>query len=150
MSETRRRREQNIKIPILKIDALLIASIQIELDDISVVAFQHDLLAELARTGARGVVTDITAVDVVDSFMARSLNDIAVAVHLLGAQMVIVGMQPALAVTLVEMGLTIPNAWTALDLERGLKLLRSGRPPAWGRLREMTEEMPVATTSEPI
>jgi rsbT antagonist protein RsbS len=150
MNERRKREEAPIKIPILKIDDFLIASIQIELDDSSVVRFQNDLLSELVKTGTRGVVIDITAVDVVDSFMARSLNDIAVAVHLLGAQMVIVGMQPALAVTLVEMGLTIPNAWTALDLERGLKLLRSGKSPIWGiRTEEFDESLP-ESTGEPV
>jgi rsbT antagonist protein RsbS len=108
----------------LKIEKFLVASIQLSLDDRSVVQFQGDLLEKVIDTGANGVVVDITAVDVVDSFMARSLNDIAIAVHLLGAQMVIVGMQPAVAVTLVEMGLTIPSAVTALDLERGLEMLR--------------------------
>ncbi|MBW2278373.1 MAG: STAS domain-containing protein [Deltaproteobacteria bacterium] len=132
MAERNRRETTETKIPILKIDDFLIASIQVELDDSSMVLFQNDLLSALAKTGARGVVADITVMDVVDSFMARSLNDVAVAVHLLGAQMVIVGMQPALAVTLVEMGLTIPNAWTALDLERGLRILRSGQFPQWG------------------
>jgi rsbT antagonist protein RsbS len=108
----------------LKIEKFLVASIQLSLDDRSVVQFQGDLLEKVIDTGANGVVVDITAVDVVDSFMARSLNDIAIAVHLLGAQTVIVGMQPAVAVTLVEMGLTIPSAVTALDLERGLEMLR--------------------------
>jgi rsbT antagonist protein RsbS len=129
MVEAGERGTDSVRIPILKIEDVLVASIQIALDDSAVVRFQGDLLREVARTGAGGVVADITAVDVVDSFMARSLNDIAVSVHLLGAQMVIVGMQPALAVTLVEMGLTIPNALTALDLERGLRLLRSRATP---------------------
>ncbi len=114
-----------IKIPILKIDDFLIASIQVALDDRSVVAFQDDLLEIISRTGASGVVVDITAVDLADSFMARSLNDIAIAVHLLGAHMVIVGMQPSVAITLVRMGLNVPNALAALNLEKGLKLLRA-------------------------
>lgn len=118
--------QTGVRIPILKIDDFLIASIQVSLDDSAVVRFQDDLLHEVARTGASGVVVDITAVDIVDSFMARSLNDTAVAVHLLGARVVIVGMRPELALTLVQMGLTIPSASTALDLERGLKLLRNG------------------------
>ncbi len=114
-------------IPILKIEDILIASIQVSLDDHSVVQFQKDLLLKVEETGAAGVLVDITAIDLVDSFMARSLNDIAVAVHLLGARMVIVGMHASIAVTLVEMGLTIPNAVTVLNLEKGLEFLRASR-----------------------
>ena len=105
-----------VKIPILKIESFLIASIQTALDDRSVVGFQDDLLERISATGATGVVVDITAVDLVDSFMARSLNDIAIAVHLLGAHMVIVGMRPAVAMTSVAMGLTVPNALMALRI----------------------------------
>ena len=112
------------KIPILKIEGFLVATIQLALDDQSILVFQADLLERASETGALGVVIDITAVDVVDSFMARSLNDIAISTHLLGTRMVIVGIQPAVAMTLVEMGLTIPNALTALNLEKGLELLR--------------------------
>ncbi len=128
------------KIPILKIADNLVASIQVELDDRSIVQFQTDLLDKVVETGATGVVVDITAVDLVDSFMARALNDTAVAVHLLGTEMVIVGMQPPVAITLVEMGLTMPNALTALNLEMGLELLhdklneeRSGHQEPAGR-----------------
>jgi len=113
-----------IKIPILKIDEFLIASIQSSLDDRAVLQFQSDLLKKVSDTNAAGVIVDITAVDVVDSFMARSLNDVASAVHLLGAQMAVVGIQPLVAIILVEMGLTIPNALTALNLDKGLKALR--------------------------
>lgn len=112
------------KIPILQIEDQLVASIQVALDDQSVIQFQNDLLEKIVETDASGVVVDITSVDVVDSFMARSINDTAIAVHLLGTEMVIVGMQPAVAITLVEMGLSMPNASTALNLEKGLKLLR--------------------------
>ena len=113
-------------IPILKVDGFLIASIQTSLADRSVFEFQQALLARLAEEQAVGVIIDITAIDVVDSFMARSLNDIAVAVQLLGARAAIVGIQPAVAVALVEMWLTIPNAITALNLEQALKKLREG------------------------
>jgi rsbT antagonist protein RsbS len=124
-----------VKIPILKIEEFLIASIQTALDDRSVIEFQDDLLERISQSNATGVVVDITAVDLVDSFMARSLNDIAIAVHLLGAHMVIVGMQPAVAMTLVAMGLTVPNALMALNLEKGLKLLRE-------KLAEATNHQP--------
>jgi rsbT antagonist protein RsbS len=110
--------------PILRVEGVLIASIQQSLDDDAVLAFESALLERVAAEGATGVVIDITAVDVVDSFMARSLNDIAAAVALLGTRLAIVGIQPAAAITLVKMGFTIPNAITALDLEQGLRLLR--------------------------
>jgi len=112
------------KIPILQIEDYLIASIQIDLDDRSVVEFQTDLLNAISNKGTKGVILDITAIDLVDSFMGRSLNDIAVAVHLLGSKMIIVGMQPSVAITLVEMGLDIPDAITALNLDAALKILR--------------------------
>ena len=114
-----------VKIPILKVENVLVASIQTSLDDLLIVHFQNSLLEMVSTTGASGVLVDITAVDVVDSFLARSLNDIAIAVHLLGTTMAVVGMQPSVAITLVEMGLTIPNAITALNLDKGLKLLKS-------------------------
>ena len=119
----------DIKIPILKIDNVLIASIQSALDDRTIMQFQNDLLHKVVETGAVGVVVDITAVDVVDSFMARALNDVAIAVHLLGTRMAVVGMQPSVAITLVEMGLTIPNALTALNLDMGLKAMRESSSP---------------------
>ncbi len=112
------------KIPILKVDGFLVASIQVALDDRSVTALQNDLLNRVAAENARGALIDVTAVDVIDSFLARSLNDMSVAVHLLGAKLVIVGIQPAVATTLVKLGLTIPDAITALNLEKGLNLLR--------------------------
>lgn len=111
-------------IPILKIEDFLIASIQTSLDDRAVIQFQNDLLEKVAQTGALGVIVDITAVEIVDSFLARSLNDIAIAVHLLGTKMTIVGMRPSVAITLVEMGLSIPNAITALNLDKGLRMMR--------------------------
>lgn len=113
-----------LRIPLLKVNGFLIASIQVALDDSSIVEFQQDLLQKVSQENTTGVVIDITAVDLVDSFMARSLNDTAVAVHLLGAHLAVVGIQPHVAMTLVEMGLTIPNAVMALNLEKGLQQLR--------------------------
>lgn len=113
-----------MKIPILKVDGVLIASIQVALDDSSILEFQEDLLQRVAEDAPAGVIIDITAVDLVDSFMARSLNDAAIGVHLLGAELTLVGIQPHVAITLVEMGLTIPNANTALNLDQGLRALR--------------------------
>jgi rsbT antagonist protein RsbS len=111
-------------VPILKIEDFLVVSIQVPLHDKEAVEFQNNLLTKLNQSVAKGVVVDITAVEVVDSFMARTLNDIAIGVHLLGAEMVIVGIQPAVAITLVEMGLTLAPCNTALDLDKGIKLLR--------------------------
>lgn len=112
------------KTPILRIGSVLIASIQVALDDHSVRDFQQELLQRVSDEGATGAIIDLTAVDLVDSFMARSLNETATAMHLLGAQLAIVGIQPAVAMTLVEMGLMIPNAISTLNLEKGLELLR--------------------------
>lgn len=117
-------RTMSLKIPILRIEGCLIASIQVALDDHSVVMFQRDLLQRVADADVVGVVIDISAVDAVDSFMARSLNDMAVAVQLLGARSAVVGIRPDVAITLVQMGLTIPHAITALNLEEGLRVLR--------------------------
>ena len=111
-------------IPILKVEESLIASIQVSLNDRAVSEFQENLLERLVVERATGVIIDITAIDIVDSFMARSLNDIAIAVRLLGARAAIVGMQPVVAITLVQMGLTIPEALTALSLEQALNVFR--------------------------
>jgi len=113
------------QIPILRVEGFLIASVQQSLDDAAVLAFEQSLLERVAAESALGVVIDITAVDVVDSFMARTLNDIALAVGLLGAKVAVVGIQPPAAITLVKIGFTIPRAITALDLEKGLQALRA-------------------------
>jgi rsbT antagonist protein RsbS len=113
-----------IKIPILRVEGFLIASVQVDLDDRAVTELQKNLLQRVTQEEATGVVIDLTTVDLVDSFMARALSDIAGGVHLLGAKLAIVGIQPHVAITLVEMGLTISKATTALDLEKGLDLLR--------------------------
>ena len=114
----------SVKIPILKIEGILVASIQVALDDRAVEAFQEDLLRSIVDTGAAGVIVDLTGVDVMDSFMAKSLSDISGSARLLGADVAIVGMRPAVALTLVQMGLTIRGAVTALNLEKGLAMLR--------------------------
>jgi rsbT antagonist protein RsbS len=112
------------KIPILKIGEVLIASIQTELTDRSAVQFKEDLLAAIARHSARGVIIDLTAVGLVDSFLGRILSDLAQMARLMGAQVVITGLQPEVAITLLELGLDLPGVRTALNLERGLALLQ--------------------------
>jgi rsbT antagonist protein RsbS len=113
-----------VQVPILGIDEFLIASIQIPLDDLAIIRFQEDLLKEVAAKEAAGVILDITALDVVDSFMARMLDDIAVSVRFMGAETAIVGIQPTVAIPLVRMGLKIPNAVTALSLQKAITALR--------------------------
>jgi len=113
-----------MKIPILKIKDILLISIQVDLTDREALDLQTDILRTVARTEARGIVIDITALEVVDSFLARVLNDTATMVRLLGAQVVICGMQPSVALTLIEMGRGLIGVQTALNLEQGLEKLQ--------------------------
>ena len=109
-----------MKIPILKLKDILITSIQIDLTDEGAIEFQTDVLSKVSETSANGVVIDITALDVVDSFMARVLNNTATMVRLLGAEVVLCGMQPAVAITLIEMGRELIGVETALNLDRAV------------------------------
>jgi rsbT antagonist protein RsbS len=111
------------KIPILKIGDALIASVQIELNDESAVQFKEDILNQIKSTGATGVVIDLTAVDTVDSFLGKIIRDAALMARLMGAQVVCTGIQPAVAITLVELGLDLEDVVTALNLEKGLAKL---------------------------
>lgn len=114
----------NLRIPILKIGDILIASIQVALHDASAVQFKDDLLQKIHDTRARGVIIDLTALDVVDSFIGRLIADIAAMAGLMGARVVITGLQPAVAITLVELGLELPRVLTALNLEKGLAMMQ--------------------------
>jgi rsbT antagonist protein RsbS len=118
------------RIPILKMGDLLLVSIQVDMHDQLALALQDDLTDKIAKTGAHGVLIDISAVEVVDSFIGRMIANIAGMARILDARTVLVGMQPAVAITLVELGLTLPGVRTALDVERGMALLRSDRRPA--------------------
>jgi|SRR5256885_3671986 len=109
-------------IPILKIGATLLATIQIELHDTVVDSFQNDVLEEIEKTGARGLIIDISALETVDSYVARMLANTAKMAKLMGTNTVIVGMRPAVAATLVRMGYYMEGIHTALSLEDGLKL----------------------------
>ncbi|NUO98371.1 MAG: STAS domain-containing protein [Nonomuraea sp.] len=111
------------RVPILKLGDLLIVSIQIDLEDQSVLALQEDLAERVVATSARGVIIDITAVEIVDSFIGRMLATIAAMCRMLDAQTVVVGMRPAVAITLVELGLSLGGVRTALNLEKGVALL---------------------------
>lgn len=113
--------------PIYKLGDTIIASVQDGLRDRDAVELQMDLGRALERTGAQSVVIDISVVETVDSFLGRTVNEIANQCQLLGADTVVVGMQPAVAVVLVEMGLGLKGVQTALDVEKGLKLLARTR-----------------------
>jgi rsbT antagonist protein RsbS len=111
------------KIPILRIGGILLVSIQIDLQDNIAVALQDDLSNEIVRTGAKGVVIDISALEIVDSFIGRMISTTAAVSRVLDAETVVVGMQPAVAITLVELGLTLEGVRTALDVDRGMAIL---------------------------
>jgi len=116
-------------IPILKIGATLLATIQIELHDTVVDSFQNDVLEQIEKTGARGLIIDISALETVDSYVARMLANTAKMAKLMGTNTVIVGMRPAVAATLVRMGYYMEGITTALSLEEGLKLQSNGSEP---------------------
>jgi rsbT antagonist protein RsbS len=109
-------------IPILKIGSTLLATIQIELHDTVVDSFQNDVLEEIERTSASGLIIDISALETVDSYVARMLANTGKMAKLMGTDTVIVGMRPAVAATLVRMGYFMEGIYTALSLEEGLEL----------------------------
>ena len=111
------------RIPILKIRGFLLVSIQVDMHDQLAMQLQDDLTARIAETGARGVLIDISGLEMVDSFIGRMLGNIAAMSRVLDAQTVVVGMRPAVAITLVELGMSLPRVRTALDVERGMELL---------------------------
>jgi len=120
------------RIPILKMGDCLLVTIQVDMHDRLAMTLQDDLTERIARTRARGVLIDISALEVVDSFIGRMLGTIAATARVLDAHTVIVGMRPAVAITLVELGLSLPGVSTALDVEKGMALIRAsnGRPSA--------------------
>ena len=115
------------RVPILQIGDILLVSIQTDLDDQSVLNLQDDLAARVVDSAAHGVVIDISAVEIVDSFVGRMLATIAAISRMLDAETVVVGMRPAVAITLVELGLSLGGVSTALNLDLGLRLLQRAR-----------------------
>ena len=113
------------KIPILRMGPFLLVTIQVDLYDRLALSLEADLVQMVSKTEARGVLIDISAVGIVDSFMGRIIGNIASMSRILDAETVVVGMQPAVAITLVELGLPLKGVHTALDVERGMDLLRS-------------------------
>jgi rsbT antagonist protein RsbS len=113
------------EIPILKIRDCLLVSIQVDMHDRLAMALQDDLTQRIVQDRARGVMIDISALEIVDSFIGRMLNNIAAMSRVLDAVTVVVGMRPAVAITLVELGLTLTGVRTALNVDKGLAMIRS-------------------------
>jgi rsbT antagonist protein RsbS len=111
------------RIPILQMGDFLLVTIQVDMHDQLALTLQDDLSERISRTSARGVLIDISALDMVDSFIGRMIGTISGLSKIMDAETVLVGMQPAVAITLVELGLTLPGVSTALNVERGMKLL---------------------------
>ena len=112
------------RIPILKMGRFLLVTIQVDMDDRLADSLQNDLTSRISQTGARGVLIDISSVGLVDSFIGRMLANVAAMARVLDAETVVVGMRPAVAITLVELGLSLPGIRTALNVDRGMRLLR--------------------------
>jgi rsbT antagonist protein RsbS len=110
-------------IPILKMGNLLLVSIQVDMHDRLAMSLQDDLTERIVKDRARGVLIDISALDLVDSFIGRMLGNIAAMARILDAETVVVGMRPSVAITLVELGLSLSGIRTALNIERGMDLL---------------------------
>jgi rsbT antagonist protein RsbS len=112
------------RVPIIRIGDMLIASVQEDINDREATDLQDELFQLLERTGAMGVILDVSLLQLIDSFLGRMLREVALGARLLGAQTVVVGIQPAVAVTLVELGLELTGVRTALNSDKGLRLLR--------------------------
>jgi rsbT antagonist protein RsbS len=117
-------------VPIFRLGAILIVSVQQALHDRLALALQDDITNALSRTGAEGLLIDVSVIDIVDSFMGRMLNDIAAMALLMGARTALVGIQPAVAITLTELGMELRGIVTALDVEQGLARLREAHRAA--------------------
>jgi rsbT antagonist protein RsbS len=118
------------RIPILRIGDILLVSIQVDLQDHVAIALQEDLAERIVESSANGVLIDISALEIVDSFIGRMINTIASVSRVLDAETVVVGMRPAVAITLVELGLSLTGVRTALDVDRGLAMLNPQRGEA--------------------
>jgi rsbT antagonist protein RsbS len=112
------------RIPILRMGEFLLVTIQVDMHDQLALRLQDDLTTAIDKKGAKGVLIDISALEMVDSFIGRMIADISGMARILDAMTVFVGMQPAVAITLVELGLSLPGVETALNVERGMQLLR--------------------------
>ena len=127
------------RIPVLKVGDYLLASIQVDMHDRLALRLQDDLATQVLETGAKGVLVDISSLEIVDSFIGRMLCSMAAMAAELGAHTVVVGMQPAVAITMVELGLSLNRVHTALDVDRGMALLRRQIDPA---VRDGSRDLP--------
>ncbi|MGZ3459085.1 MAG: STAS domain-containing protein [Archangium sp.] len=131
------------RIPILRMGKVLLVTIQVDMHDQLAVTLQDDLTARIVETSAHGVLIDISSLEVVDSFIGRVLGNIATMSRVLDAQTVVVGMQPAVAITLVELGMSLPGVRTALNVEKGMALLQASIAAD-----EAVPEVPDASTED--
>jgi len=113
------------RIPILKMNEFLLVSIQVDMHDRLAMTLQDDLTDRIVRDRARGVLIDISSLEIVDSFIGRMIGNIAAMSRVLDAETVVVGMRPAVAITLVELGLSLPGVRTSLNVDKGMELLRA-------------------------
>lgn len=111
------------RIPVLRMGTFLLITIQVDMHDKLALQLQDDVTERITQWGSRGVLIDISSLEIVDSFIGRMLANIAAMSRILGAETVVVGMQPAVAITLVELGMSLPGVKTALDVEAGMELL---------------------------
>ena len=141
------------RVPVLRMGEVLLVTIQIDLQDHVALALQDDLSARIVQTGARGVLIDISGLEIVDSFIGRMLATMASISRLLDAETVVVGMRPAVAITLVELGLSMGGVRTALDMDKGLAMLgvstRRRDEPDAGRGQQRDEGPEQAPTQRP-
>lgn len=117
------------RIPILRMGQFLIVSIQVDMHDRLALTLQSDLAARISETGVHGVLLDISSLEIVDSFIGRMISNIAGTSRVLDAETVVVGIQPAVAITLVELGLSLPGVRTALNIDKGMAMLRQATGP---------------------
>jgi rsbT antagonist protein RsbS len=120
------------RIPILRMGEFLLVTIQVDMHDRLALTLQDDLTNRISETGARGVLIDISSLEIVDSFIGRMIANISGMARVLDAETVVVGMRPAVAITLVELGLSLTGVRTALNVEKGMDLLRAARRPGKG------------------
>jgi len=123
------------RVPVLRMGPYLLVTIQVDMHDRLALALQDDLTSQIQATGAHGVLIDISALDVVDSFIGRTIGNIAAMARILDADTVVTGMRPAVAITLVELGLSLEGVRTALDVQRGMEMLQRPAPAKGGRGR---------------
>src|ERR1700761_6630580 len=126
------------RIPILKLGEALLVTIQVDMHDRLAMALEEDLTARIVEQSAKGVLIDISALEIVDSFIGRTLANIAMIARILDAETVVVGMRPAVAITLVELGLSLPGVRTALNAERGMAMIKN----------RIDDDDPIATDGE--